>query len=140
MKYDLENEKRLLLLLEREDEGVGVTFSDHAYLKETARHYRKDQIEEYCNNHDLTDGDRYHFDKMKNVGLVKEHSAAPESIQIGLTLLGHERLEQHRQNVLWRRFVRLISNVFEKTATSIIVPIVVSVVTVLVMRYLGLEK
>ncbi|MCE8547834.1 hypothetical protein KBY25_18610 [Ruegeria pomeroyi] len=138
MKYELGREKALLELLEEQDHGSGVDFSDHAYLN---RHnYSSEQREKYLANHDLDANSRYHLERMAENGFVNPSVETPEWSTYSLTLLGHDRLEVHRKNTLIRKAARVIGGWIDKAMTSVFLPILVSVLTVLIMNYFGLNE
>jgi len=138
VNYSVETERALLELLEEHDLGAGVTFSDHELV--SSRSYLGNAKVQLLANRNLDDRTRYHFSQMVERGYAKTLSDCDDWTQYSIAPQGHDRLEWHRQNTFWHRSKRFVAGVFEKAAASIITPIIVSVLTVLVMKYLGLNQ
>ena len=138
VRYEIAIEKRLLLLLESEDSGQGVRFSDHEFINSVS--YSTEQKERCLANHDLTTSRRYHLERMMENALVGEREGTDASTVFFLTTAGHKRLDWHRQNTPFRKLVRWLNEKIDKALTSVILPIVVSVLTVIVLNYLGLAQ
>jgi hypothetical protein len=138
VRYDQNEEKILLILLENNDAGQGVEFSDHEYVQKIG--YSPENIERYLRNHDLTASRRYHFDKMIEQGLVGARNASDSSIDYFLTNEGHERLVWHRKNTPFRILFHWLGDKFDKALTSVVLPIIVSILTIVVLNYFGFDQ
>ena len=128
---------RLLLKFEADDDGDGLSFYDHEYV--SSNNYDLDFKNRALSFPNLDPKTRYHLKNMAERGQLDEHESTAEWSRYSLTALGHDVIEIHRQNAFYKRALRLITSWMDKAMTSILLPIVVSVLTVLALRFFDLE-
>src|SRR6056297_1093128 len=132
VKYEVARERRLLELLEAEDEGHGVEFSDHSYIRKGGF----SGADRFLQMHDLSAGTAYHLRLMENVWYVERSGVTDTSETYSLTLTGHERLNWHRDQDYLPRTKRWLGTTLGVLFTSIVIPVLVSVFTVLALGVL----
>ncbi len=138
MKFLPEMERSLLELLESEDQGEGIAFSNK---KEMAKRTWREDIQESINsNHDLTPDIQYHLYKMYDAGSVLCKFERDWEVVFEITAFGHQRLEYIRNNSGINKVIRVVGGWLDNAMSSIFMPIVVSVVTVFVLRYFELDS
>ena len=136
MKYDFDTEKSILLKLENSNDVNGYWFSNHRILE---RQLREDVRETILSHDDLTPEMDYHLGLMRQSGLVIfTHSNELETL-VAMQPSGHTRLDWHRNNTPIRRTLRWFSAKIDLALTSIFLPIVMSILTVVAMRTVGLD-
>lgn len=134
MKYQRKKEREFLELLEREDRGEGVEFSDHQFIKINGF------PEKYLGNMNETAEVSFYFSLLVHAGYLSRDSATDTSATYSLTLRGHERLITLRDDDFGPKGVRFLRTAFGTLFMAIVVPILVTLLTLLTVDYLGWEK
>jgi len=138
VKFESTLERKLLEVLEEKDTGSGLAFSDHDAVKQTKlRNVIRDRL---VQNEDYTAEIRYHFEIMERSGFVNFLQDSHNETVIQMTHAGHSRLDFIRDNTWRRRIVRSVVRWVDSAVTSIFTPIVVSILTILAINYLGINK
>ena len=136
MKYDVETEKGILLKLEANNDVNGYWFSNHRMLEKPLR---EDIREKISSRDDLNPDVEYHLSQMLTAEFVVfKHSTEYETL-VAMLPSGHIRLDWHRNNTRIKRTLRWLSAKIDMALTSVFLPIVVSILTVVAMRTLGLD-
>ncbi|KQI71652.1 hypothetical protein AN191_11730 [Loktanella sp. 5RATIMAR09] len=137
MKIDRSFAVKLLMLIEDEDSGQGVDFSDHDYV--SSHNYANDQKAVFLSNHDLSSRTKAHLDFLAEEGKITERSGRPECTTYSVSSFGHRALQEHRDNIWYKRTWKALVRWMDKAMTSILLPIVVSILTVYLLKYLDLD-
>jgi len=126
--------KDLVFAIEDADEGRGVTYYDPEPSKFGERFEQ-----EAKNGPFLDSATRFHLREMENRGWIRLTETHGFSIA-EIKPLGHEAADFFRANVWWKKAARYTFHWTDRLLQSVLVPIVVSVLTVLVLQYFGLSK
>ena len=91
-----------------------------------------------------SDYQAFHIDLMIEKGLIKTHvitgedhqEAGDREVYLVATNASFDYLAEHRQNSVFNRSIKFMMRLFEKALSSIVLPIIVSVLTVVILAYL----
>ncbi|MEG3660812.1 hypothetical protein [Celeribacter halophilus] len=136
MKHDLALEKKLLLLVE--EGGADARKYDLVFPEVLADF---PEWKKYSPDKDVFWKIlQYHTELLVNSGCIHEQPVGNQASILKLTMSGHERIKWHRENTVARRILRWIQGFVDGALKSVLTPIIVSVVTVCVLNYLGLNQ
>lgn len=136
MRYLVSLEEKILKVIEKEDDGEGLSTEFPSFLSQFGIEHSGETAEakEQWERFD------YHVNQMESRGFLKVTHLADDCYCLELLPMGHERLEFHRNNIWYRRAGRKLGDWFDKATTSILMPIIAAVLTVLVMQYFGIAR
>ena len=133
MKLDNDLLRDLIFKIEAEDVGEEVQFFDSELSG-----FPEDFQKKAAHGPKLDEKTRYHLREMETRGWIGFIEAQGFSYAKMLPQ-GHAAADFFRSNSWWRRGGRYLARWSDRILQSVVVPIVVSVVTVLVLRYFGLD-
>jgi len=137
VRYDNSKELGFLELLETNDDGQGVEFYDIEYMN--SQNFDYDYKEKANSAQNLSPDTKYALRIMESDGLISEKWRHDEGVCYLLTAEGHRKLGWHRSNTLASRILRHLKMLLENSTKSVLLPILVTVLTVLALRFLGLS-
>ena len=139
MKYELSDEKAVLSLHEVQAPNSEVTWVYKLTAAERMLPKSAPGPSQLAEGEHPADPDRqYMLKQMKERGFLAVSNDYKQGVKTRLTPAGHDRLLWHRENTWLGRIGRAIWSVADMALSSIVTPIVVSVLTVLVMKWLDL--
>ncbi len=135
MKYQISQEKLILEVIERNDDGEGFGTDFPEFLSQFGFESRdKEEVaamwENFC----------YQIRQIEQRGFIKVSPIGDTAISLELLPLGHEQLEFHRKNTWYFKVVSVLCRWMDKAMTSVVFPIVAAVLTVFVMQFFGLAN
>jgi len=134
VEYFLKDEKDFLTKIQANDNGEGLDFV-HVGEFELFEEGNHPEDTYSCTKEEL-----YLIQQLEQRGFVDRRWETKEGFNVGLTPLGHDQIEWHRSNTFFRKGFRWLGSWADKVLASIVTPILVSILTVLALRYLGLTK
>ncbi|QIE46789.1 hypothetical protein G5B38_15350 [Pseudohalocynthiibacter aestuariivivens] len=138
MKHTRQIEEDLLALIECDDTGDGLPFYDHHLI--TTNAYPTTYQSSCLNYEDWNNQRRYSLGIMRDSGLISFSGETFESVHVSLTIIGHAKLEEYRQDKPLRNGLRWLGRQTDKLLSSLVLPIIAAVLTVLALNFLGLNK
>ncbi len=101
----------------------------------------KSQDETATSEEDATDlGERgFLLNLMRKNGLVEGEFTYDDITHLQLTYSGHVWLQDYRRNTAPRRLYRWIGRQFDKVFSSILLPVIAAILTVVLMNFLGIS-